>query len=250
MKNFLKSLRHRKLISQKTSEPAGFMEIECAERIFYLEYLREGMTVFDVGANVGELTLIFSRFVGDSGIIHAFEAGSETFQKLETVCKTTGKRNVVLNHLALSDKNGVIKLNVYEDAYSSFNTQAARPLKNYGLDLEPVAVEETPATTVDAYCEKNKIENIDLLKIDVEGAEFQVLKGARKMLAAKRVACLTFEFGQTTFDMGNLPEDIEKILAKMNYKIRNLIKGEPLFPGRESVETARYAMHIATPNAT
>ncbi len=70
------------------------------------------------------------------------------------------------------------------------------------------------------------------------------------MLAAKRVACLTFEFGQTTFDMGNLPEDIEKILAEMNYKIRNLVKGEPLFPGRESVETARYAMHIATPNAT
>ncbi len=247
MKNFLKSLRHRKPIFKKTSEPAGFMEIECAERIFYLKYLREGMTVFDVGANVGELTLIFSRFVGESGRIHAFEASNTTFARLKTICDAAEKRNVVLNHLALSDKNGVIKLNVYEDAYSSFNSQALRPLKDYGLDLEPVAVEETPAMTIDAYCEKNEIEQIDLLKIDVEGAEFQVLKGARKMLAAKRVACLTFEFGLTTFDMGNLPEDIEKILAEMDYKIRNLIKGEPLFPGRESVETARYAMHIATP---
>lgn len=247
MKNFLKRLRHRKSNLKKTSEPAGFAEIERAERIFYLEYLREGMTVFDVGANVGELTLIFSRFVGESGNIHAFEAGSETFNKLETVCQTTGRRNIVLNHLGLSDENGIIKLNVYEDAYSSFNTQAARPLKDYGLNLQPVAVEETPAMTIDAYCEKNQIEHIDLLKIDVEGAEFQVLKGARKMLAAKRIACLTFEFGQTTFDMGNLPEDIEKLLAETNYKIRNLIKGEPLFPGRKSVKTAQYAMHIATP---
>ncbi len=223
------------------------MDVERAERIFYLEFLRDGMTVFDVGANVGELSLLFSRFVGESGNVHAFEASGATFKRLKTICQTADERNVTLNHLALADKTGVIKLNIYEDAYSSFNSQAARPLKDYGLDLQPLGVEEISAETIDDYCEKNAIEYIDLLKIDVEGAELQVLKGARKMLQTKNIACLIFEYGQTTFDMGNRPEEIEAFLNEMKYKIRNLIGGEPLFPGRENVKTARFAMHIATP---
>ncbi len=236
------------LRSSAPPEPADFAEVERVERIFYLDYLREGMTVFDVGANVGELTLLFSRFVGEEGSVHAFEASGAVFKRFETICAAAGKRNVVSNHLALSDKSGNIRLHIYDDDYSSFNSQAARPLKNYGLDLEPVGIEETPATTVDDYCESRKIERIDLLKIDVEGAEFQVMQGARGMLQSKRIRCLTFEFGQTTFDMGNSPEEIEVYLKEMNYKIRNVVKGDSIFPGRESVEAARYSMHFATPD--
>jgi len=247
MKNFLNVLRRKNQGSSALPEPAAFVEVERAERIFYLEYLREGMTVFDVGANVGELTLLFSRFIGD-GCVHAFEASSAAFKRLELVCGATDRRNVILNPLALSDKNGFIRLHIYEDALSSFNSQAARPLKNYGLDFEPVAIEQTPATTVDDYCESKKIERIDLLKIDVEGAEFQVMMGARQMLKFKRIACLTFEFGQTTFDMGNSPEEIELFLTEMDYKIRNVVKGDSNFPGRESVEAAKYSMHVAMPN--
>ncbi len=247
MKKILNSFRRRLRQFASPNQPADFAEVERVERIFYLEYLREGMTVFDVGANVGELTLLFSRFVGD-GSVHAFEASAATFKRLELICNAAERRNVVLNHLALSDKNGSIELHVYDDALSSFNSQADRPLKNYGLDFESVRIEETPAMTIDDYCESKKIERIDLLKIDVEGAEFQVLQGARRMLKSKRVGCLTFEFGQTTFDMGNNPREIEAYLKQMNYKIRNIVKGDPVFPGRESVETARYSMHVATPD--
>lgn len=242
MKNFLNTIRRR----IRPPYPAGFEEIERAERIFYLEYLRAEMTVFDVGANVGELTLLFSRFAAD-GSVHAFEASKSTFERLELVCRVAERRNVVLNHLALSDKNGSINLHVYDDSLSSFNSQAVRPLKNYGLDFEPVGIEEVKAVTVDDYCESKNIANIDLLKIDVEGAEYQVMLGARQMLRDKRIGCLTFEFGQTTFDMGNNPEEIEAFLNSMDYKIRNMVKGDPIFPGRESVQTARYSMHIATP---
>jgi FkbM family methyltransferase len=243
MKNLLKNLRRLSI----SRESADFAEVERLERIFYLEILREGMTVFDVGANIGELTLLFSRFVGEGGKVHAFEASSEVFEKLETICRVAGRRNVVLNRLAVSDKNGTVRLNVYDDAYSSFNSIAARPLKNYGLDLEPISTEETPAVTVDSYCEERKIEFIDLLKIDVEGAEFQVMHGARRLLKSKAVACLSFEFGQTTFDMGNDPTEIEAFLKDFGYKIRNVVAGDPVFPGRGSVETARYSMHVAVP---
>ncbi len=247
MKKFLSRARGRIKRFLRPPESADFARVERAERIFYLEYLREGMIVFDAGANVGELTVLFSRFVGDAGKVHAFEASGQTFKRLATVCEAMNARNVVLNNLALSDTNGSIKLHVYDEQLSSFNSAAARPLKNYGLDFEPVGIEETRATTVDDYCEQQKIERIDLLKIDVEGAEFQVLQGARRMLAAKRINCLTFEFGQTTFDMHNDPAEIENYLIQMNYKIRNIVAGDPIFPGRASVATARYAMHAATP---
>ncbi len=247
MKNLLNSLRWRKQRFFPPPKPADFAEVERAEQIFYLEYLRQGMTVFDVGANVGELTLLFSRFVG-GGFVHAFEASSSTFKRLELVCDAAQRRNVVLNHLALSDKSGSIRLHIYEDAYLSFNSQAVRPLKHPGLDFEPIGIEETPATTVDDYCESKKIERIDLLKIDVEGAELQVMQGARRMLKSKRIRCLTFEFGQATFDMGNSPAKIEVYLKEMGYKIRNVVKGDPIFPGRESVEAAKYSMHVATPD--
>ncbi|HEX8734981.1 MAG TPA: FkbM family methyltransferase [Pyrinomonadaceae bacterium] len=249
MINILHSLKRRIRNLSKPVEAAAYAEVERAEQIFYLEYLREGMTVFDVGANVGELTLLFSRFAGASGSVHAFEPSRAAFERLETICRAADRHNAVLNNLALSDEKGLIRLHVYADNYLSFNSQAARPLKNYGLEIEPVGIEETPATTIDDYCAENAIGQIDLLKIDTEGAELQVMKGARKMLSFKRIKCLTFEFGQTTFDMGNRPEEIEDFLGEMNYNIRNIVKKNPVFPGRESVETAKFSMHVATPRA-
>ena len=113
--------------------------------------------------------------------------------------------------------------------------------------MKPSATEEVPATTVDNYCESNGVARIDLLKIDVEGAELQVLLGAERTLRAKRVRCLTFEFGQTTFDMGNSPDRLEAFLKDVGYDVRNLVPGDPTFPGRESAQAACYAMLVATP---
>ena len=243
MGDFFNNLRRR-----LSSVPAGFTEVERAERIFYLNYLREKMTVFDVGANVGELTLLFSRFVGENGRIHSFEASRAAFRKLEIVCRTTNRRNVKLNHLGVSDKSGLIRLHVYDDNYLSFNSQAVRQISEFGAPVVSVETEETPAVTIDDYCRENKIEQIDLLKIDVEGAELQVMRGAQQMLAAKKIKCLTFEFGQATFDMGNNAAEIENLLKISGYKIRNLISGAAIFPGRENPENAGFSMHIAVPN--
>lgn len=239
--------RLRRLTPDASSRATSFVEVERAERIFYLEYLREGMTVFDVGANVGELTLLFSRFVGAGGRVHAFEPSGAGYERLTTLCQAASLRNVSLNQLALAEKEGTVRLHVYDDDYLSWTSQALRPLENYSINVKPKAIEEVPSTTIDLYCEKNGVASIDLLKIDVEGAEYQVLVGARRMLREKRVRCLTFEFGQTTFDMGNSPDHIEACLRDANYELRNLVEGEPVFPGRESVQTARYSMHVATP---
>jgi FkbM family methyltransferase len=247
MKSYLRTIAGR-LRLNKAGRPrrfASMMEVERAEQMFYLAYLREGMIVFDVGANVGELTLLFSRFVG-AGQVHAFEASGRVFERLKTVSRASGCTNVFLNHLAVAEAEGTVRLHVYDERHLGWNTLAVRPLENYGIDVKPVAAEEVRATTIDLYCEREGINKIDLLKIDVEGAEFQVLRGARRMLREKRIACVTFEFGQTTFDMGNNPDEIEAYLTNLGYKLRNMVLGQPIFPGRETAHTACFSMHIAT----
>ena len=243
----LRRLRRPRGAGAGAQSPASFVEVERAERIFYLETLREGMTVFDVGANVGELSLLFSRFVGAGGVVHAFEPCGQAFERLGAVCRAASLRNVRLNRLALAEDEGPVSLHVYDEEHMSWNTRAARPLEDYGIDVKPLSVEETPATTLDLYCERNGVAGIDLLKIDVEGAEFQVMLGARRMLSERRIRCLTFEFGQTTFDMGNSPDRIESYLRDAGYELRNVVAGDPVFPGRRSAQTACYSMHVATP---
>lgn len=221
--------------------------VERAEQTFYINYLREGMIAFDVGANIGELTLLFSRFVQPSGKVFSFEAATATFEKLQGIISLSGRNNVELNHLALCDRNGLVELNIYPDEYAGWNTLADRPLKSYGIDVTPVKQEQVRSATIDTFCQEKGTTHIDLLKIDVEGAEYQVLLGARRMLEQKRVKCVLFEFGATTFDMGNTPAMIESYLTQVGYRIRNIVPGNACFPGRESAISAKFSIHVAKP---
>jgi FkbM family methyltransferase len=243
-KRKLKSL-YRRVSGRKSS--SSYETVIRAEIKFYVDFIKTGMVVFDVGANIGELTLLFSSLVGDTGEVYSFEASSKVFCRLKALCEASGRRNIHPNHAAVSDSKGFLTLNIYEDQYSSWNTLANRPLENYGINIKPIGSEMISSITLDDFCLQNKIDNIDLLKVDVEGAEYQVLVGAKKLLQEQRARCCIFEFGGTTFDMGNHPSQIEKYHGECNYKVKNLMPGEPIFPGRDSSLNAQFSMHIATP---
>jgi FkbM family methyltransferase len=220
--------------------------VDSSERDFYSEYLRHGMMVFDVGANEGELTILFAKAIG-SGEVHAFEPCRATYDALETHCMAVGLDNVRLHRLALSNKEGTADLHLYDAEFSGMNTFAERPLAKYGSTLKTKGSEVVQTSTVDEQSRLANVDFIDLLKVDVEGAEYQVLLGARKMLEQKRIGCCTLEFGQTTFDMGNDPGEIEMFLSEMGYEIHNVVSGDPVFPGRESVMSAQFSMHVISP---
>lgn len=205
----------------------SFDEIERAEWSFYLSKLRAGMTVFDAGANVGLLTLLFSRFVRENGQVHAFEATASTFERLHTTCDAARCQNVTLNHVALADQSGTLALYVYDTEHASWNSLANRPLADYGIAVQPVGIESVTAITLDDYCTEHAITRVDLLKLDVEGAEYQVLRGAEKLLAAHRIGCCVFEFGQATLDMGNSASAIRAYLRGHGYQMRPLHTGTP-----------------------
>jgi len=242
-KSFIKN-KYRSYFEHSYASP---IEVERCERIFYMNYLRRGMTVFDVGASIGETSLLFSRFVGNCGKVHAFEASNSSFKKLALMCQIATQFQITLNHKAVADKEGLLKLHVYDDNHLGWNSLAERSLQRYGIDVKPTHIEEVEAVTIDNYCKGNNISQIDLLKIDVEGAEYQVLLGSRSMLKSQRIRCCVFEFGATTFDMGNDPKEIETYLKQFGYTIKNVVKGDPVFPGRSSAAEARFSVHVARP---
>jgi FkbM family methyltransferase len=229
-------------------KPLSQYETEKAEQIFYIQYLQPGMVAFDVGANIGELTLLFSRFVAPQGQVHSFECSPNTFNRLNEIISNSNRTNIIANCVCLSEAIGTANFHIFDEDHAAWNTLANRPLQQYGINIKPIRSEYVPTTTIDAYCESHNIQQIDLLKVDVEGAEYQVLKGASRMMREHRIRCVIFEFGQTTFDMGNDPNKLAQLISRSGYKLRNLIKGEPIFPGGASAATAQFSMHICTPS--
>ena len=131
--------------------------VEQAEEIFYIRHLCPGMVVFDVGANVGELSLLFSRFVGASGSVHAFEASPKTFERLAAVVAATGRMNIHLNQTGVADKCGDRAFHQYDDEHSGWSTMATRNFSKYGIDLKPVESDLIQFTTLEDYCLHNQI---------------------------------------------------------------------------------------------
>lgn len=233
----------RSALARRLGRLAGSPDdVNRSELGFYVEQLRAGMTVLDVGANVGELTVLFSRLAGDTGVVHAFEP-TRAADRLESACAALGRPNVVVNRVAVGAAAGRATLHVYDEEHLSWSSFVERPLADYGLEVLPPEAIEVDVVTLDEYCAAATIEQVDLLKIDVEGAEVDVLRGARELLASQRIACCVFEWGQTTIDAGYAEDDLRALLEPAGYTITSVVRGDKPFPrmgGRPL-----FAIHVA-----
>jgi FkbM family methyltransferase len=139
--------------------------------------------LFDVGANVGQTSLaMLSAF--QTAQIRAFEPSPSTF---ETLCRAVRDRpGVTVEALAMGEAEGVLPFHVTRD--HSVNDSILAPTSNAGGKIVDVRVE-----TIDTYCHKHGIDSISLLKIDAQGYDLHVLKGARRMLDARRIKLYSCE---------------------------------------------------------
>jgi FkbM family methyltransferase len=161
------------------------------------------LVVFDVGANQGQFLELAIRETDPSRTaIHCFEPAQAAFSALN---HSYGDRpGVYLNNVALGETKKEATL-YYDTPGSGLASLTKRRLDHLGIDHglhESVAID-----TIDAYCEARGIEAIDLLKIDVEGNELDVLRGATKMLANKAIHAVTFEFGGCNIDTRTFLQD-------------------------------------------
>jgi FkbM family methyltransferase len=169
-------------------------EIELAARL-----LAPGMVAVDVGANIGAFTAALAAAVAPCGTVHAFEPLPASRKRLARTLELNGLTNVTVDGRAVTDESGTAELFQYGPGFESWATLTARQLEHEGRRLKatptPVAT-----TTLDDYAGEAGIAGIDLLKIDVEGAEERVLRGARRLLDESRVAAVVLEVSDNTLE--------------------------------------------------
>ena len=175
------------------------------------------LTVFDVGANIGNYSKSLSHLFGDKTIIHSFEPSKKTFEiYLETTSKTP---NITPNNIGLGDFEN--KTILYSDLEGSgLASLYNRNLEHFGISMDKS--EEITISTIDIYCNKNNIERIHFLKLDIEGHELNALKGAEKMINKNAIDFIQFEFGGCNLDSRTNFQDFFYLL-KDKYRIYRIL---------------------------
>jgi FkbM family methyltransferase len=139
------------------------------------KFLSKGDIFFDVGSNLGQYIFRFREFDNSSLKIFAFEPVLSNYNIVNRRIK--GNKNVVLENLALSDKNDYSVLFIPLLDGIEIDTQASLNLENRQMYYRNFKKQEIKVTMLDEYCNAHGITNIDLLKIDTEGNDDKVIKG-------------------------------------------------------------------------
>lgn len=177
------------------------------DEAFLRTYLKKGDTVIDVGANIGNMTLTAAKIVGNSGKVISLEAHPITYKYLCNNINLNKLNNVNAINLAVGDKNGLVSFShcIHDDINSV--------ICDGGITVR--------SSTLDSLLFNDSMK-INLLKIDTEGFELMVLKGASNCLT--KIECILFEseeelfirYGYTTSDLLNFIKSYGFKVYKLN----------------------------------
>lgn len=181
----------------------------------------------DIGAHRGE-SVKFFKTIYPSSYIFSFEPDLENFAKLTEVCKQKSKAE---RGFALAFNLGMAEKTGHQRFYRQKLTHLGGflPINKVSKDSlghakqamnEPVSV---PTTSIDMFCLKKKIKNVDFLKIDVQGCERKVLQGAKKMLFKCKICILEISF----FDFYKRPTsifEVENLLRPAGFQLWDISK--------------------------
>ena len=209
----------------------GYPEIneqECCKKL-----IRQNMKVFDVGANIGQFTLLFDSLVGPAGRVYSFEPCQATFRRLQNHVEMNRAHNVIAEPCAVHHQSDTkVRLNVFPSGYSVWNTYGKPEMRNRddrSKFVIPVGEELVNTITIDDYCIRNGIERIDYLKVDVEGAEINVMQGCTDLLDRKSIRYIQFEVSEDmNKGLGLDGTEVFSFLSKFGYITRAISRNGEL----------------------
>ncbi len=181
---------------------------EISETRLVQAFLRPGMTFLDVGAHIGYYTLIAARLVGDAGRVHSFEPGKDMRAQLEANVVRNDLHNVEIHRQALAERTG--EVGFYPSALNS-NQGISSIIASGDGRAAPVTV---PCLSLDDFAASLGGRRIDFLKMDIEGAELQVIRGGQRFFGGKDAPPMIFE----AHELG----PVAQALRPLGYQIRQV----------------------------
>lgn len=186
------------------------------EMAFLRSVLKPGMTFVDVGANVGLYTILASRLTGSSGRVVAFEPSPRERASLQRHIERNSLGNVIVRPEAVSDEAGTATLHLTDPYWGGQNTIGA-PIYE-GVDV--VSSVGVPTARLDDVLNEIGLDTIDCLKIDVEGAEAMVLRGAARTLTGSRPIVLIELLDASLSKQGSSAAEVIGLLQSYGYELR------------------------------
>jgi FkbM family methyltransferase len=223
----------------------AFGQYEPNETKFLLRLVQDCSTVFDVGANVGYYSVLLAKHLGTNGKIYAFEPVPQTFQCLSQNIGINDLTDVVYPfQLAIS---GQIRPDMELHIPLISGSSAASSLN---LHPDEVSVKTlVSSTTLDAFVEDHKLTSVDLIKIDVEGAEKFVLEGAQKTISEFKPYIFLELLRKWSLAYGYHPQEVVNELRAQGYGcfgISNSLKKISIID-QDTVETNFLFVHLDNP---
>jgi FkbM family methyltransferase len=174
------------------------------------------LLVFDVGAHRGDYSVAVREELPQARV-EAFEPSSVAFAQLGD--RFAGVEAVRIHNLAVAGQIGVAEL-IAPTPGSKVGSLFDRSDR---LDYIDVDREIVSVTTIDAFCDEHGIESIDLLKLDVEGGEFDALSGCQRLLSEGCIDCIQFEFGAANVQSRTFFRDFYEMLVP-NYDFYRVVR--------------------------
>ena len=180
------------------------------------EILTSGDVCFDVGANIGVYTCVFAHLCGDSSGVHAFEPAGHIRKKLVRNIRLNGFDGVSVNPFGLGDRES--EVNFFEVKEGVFRGGVSSFVENENIKVmrgDSVEERKVPIYTLDSYIDKGNISKLKFLKIDVEGFELPVIRGAERTLSDLRPFIL-MEFDESRH--GEKMGEMKKFFGALGYE--------------------------------
>ena len=194
------------------------------------QHLPVGGTFVDVGAHIGYFSLKAARVVGSKGHVIAVEPNPDTMRQLRDNIQASGANAIAVQPVACSVSEGelglfaALRANTGETSLSRANAQ-----QSGGLG----AVYHVRARPLDAIIQESGVSRVDVMKIDVEGAELLVLKGAEQTLARYGPTLIVEVSDGQLQSMGASAAELKEFLRSQGYTPRHSISAE------ENIEFAK-----------